>query len=141
MSLACVLDCSLAMSWCFADERTPETVEILRLVTRRGAIIPGHWRLEVANVLAIAEQRKRLTPAKSGEFIDMLSTLDLHLDREAEAARHAFSELLPLCRAYGLTSYDAGYLELARRSRLPLASLDDELRAAAKKLGIKTLGR
>lgn len=42
--------------------------------------------------------------------------------------------------AYGLTSYDAVYLELALRRQLPLATLDRELRAAANSLGIELLG-
>jgi len=48
---------------------------------------------------------------------------------------------LPLCRAHRLTSYDAIYLDLAQRGRLPLSTLDEPLRKAAKKLGVKLLGK
>jgi predicted nucleic acid-binding protein len=40
-----------------------------------------------------------------------------------------------------IASYDAGYLELALRRHLPLASLDDDLRQAAIALGIPVLGK
>lgn len=40
---------------------------------------------------------------------------------------------------HGLTVYDAAYLDLAIRLRLPLATLDDDLRREAKKARIKLL--
>jgi predicted nucleic acid-binding protein len=40
---------------------------------------------------------------------------------------------------YGLTAYDAVYLELAQRRKLPLATLDDDLRKAAKKAKVKLI--
>jgi predicted nucleic acid-binding protein len=36
-----------------------------------------------------------------------------------------------LAEQYRLTAYDAAYLELARRTGLPLATLDGDLRKAA----------
>ena len=42
-------------------------------------------------------------------------------------------------RESGLTAYDAAYLELARRRKLPLATLDAKMRAAAEKAGIEVL--
>jgi predicted nucleic acid-binding protein len=56
-----------------------------------------------------------------------------------EGPAKAFAELLPLCRAHHLTSYDAVYLELAMRAQLPLATLDVDLAKAAKKSGVKLL--
>jgi len=92
----------------------------------------------VANVLALAERRRRITAAASEEFLKLLGVLDIEVD-EATADR-TFAHILPLCRNHNLTSHDAAYLELAVRRRLPLASFDSELRAGARKLGIKTLG-
>ena len=37
---------------------------------------------------------------------------------------------------YGLTVYDAAYLELAIREGLPLATLDHDLRKAARASGV-----
>jgi predicted nucleic acid-binding protein len=44
--------------------------------------------------------------------------------------------VLSLARAYRLSAYDAAYLELALRRGLPLATLDDKLRAAASAAGV-----
>jgi predicted nucleic acid-binding protein len=46
------------------------------------------------------------------------------------------AESLAVAREYGLTMYDASYLELARRSDLPLATIDRRLEAAARRSGI-----
>jgi predicted nucleic acid-binding protein len=48
---------------------------------------------------------------------------------------------LPLVLAYGLTAYNAAYLELALRKHYPLATLDKNLIAAARKEGIQVLGQ
>jgi predicted nucleic acid-binding protein len=41
-----------------------------------------------------------------------------------------------LARTYGLSAYDAACLELSLRNRMPLATLDEKLRKAAKRAGI-----
>ena len=139
MSAAFVLDCSLTMTWAFGDEATATSFTILDRLEVEAAVVPAHWFLEVTNVLAMAEKRKRITASKSAEFLTLLRTLDIQTD--TETAERAFAHLLPLCRNHGLTSYDAAYLELATRQQLPLASLDDDLRRSAKKLGITVLGK
>jgi predicted nucleic acid-binding protein len=45
-----------------------------------------------------------------------------------------------LAERFGLSAYDAAYLELAQRHQLPLASLDRDLRSAATALGVTVLG-
>jgi predicted nucleic acid-binding protein len=41
---------------------------------------------------------------------------------------------------FGLTLYDAAHLELAQRLALPLATLDQDLRAVARAIGLEALG-
>jgi predicted nucleic acid-binding protein len=134
-----ILDCSMAMAWCFADESTPETVRVQDRLVAEAAVVPAHWFLEVANVLAMAENRKRISPEDSSQFVQLLSLLDIQIDEEA--SRRAFHHLLPLCRKHGLTSYDAAYLDLMLRRQAPLASLDEPLRKAAMSLGMEVLGK
>jgi len=52
----------------------------------------------------------------------------------------AWSDTLTLADRFNLTLYDASYLELAQRLKLPLATLDADLRSAATALGIGLLG-
>ena len=139
MNTAFVVDCSITMTWLFKDEATPKTAELLNRLTSETALVPAWWLVEVTNVLALAERKGRITVAQSGAFIADLGKLDIEQDDGAPG--RAFSHLLPLCRTHQLTSYDAIYLDLAVRRHLPLATLDADLRRAAKKLGVKLLGQ
>ncbi len=133
-----VVDSSVALAWCFGNEATPATRALLQRMGGEAALLPAWWFLELTNVLALAERKGRITPAKVAEFIALIDGFDLEIDEEG--AGRAFTHLLPLCRSHRLTSYDAIYLDLALRRELPLATLDDPLRKAAKKLGVKVLG-
>ena len=138
MSAAFVVDCSVAMAWLFPDEATPRTAALLNRLAIDSALVPAWWFIEITNVLAMAERKRRITPSQSDAFIADLSKLAI--ERDIEAPDRAFTHLLPLCRAHRLTSYDAIYLELAIRRSLPLATLDGDLRSAAKKLRVQLLG-
>lgn len=137
MSAAFVVDCSVAMTWLFNDEATPKTAALLNRLSTETALVPAWWFIEVTNVLAIAERKRRITHAQSDAFLADLGKLGIEQDDEAPA--RAFTHLLTLCRTHGLTSYDAMYLDLAIRRNLPLATLDDDLRKSAKKLGVRLL--
>jgi predicted nucleic acid-binding protein len=139
MTPALIIDCSMTMSWCFSDEANARSSEILDRLATEAALVPSHWSLEVINVLVMAEKRKRISHADSMQFLNLLAALDIQTDPETSI--RAFDHLPPLCRAHGLSSYDAAYLELALRRNLPLASLDDDLRKAAIKLGMQVLGK
>jgi predicted nucleic acid-binding protein len=139
MSASFIVDCSLAMAWLFKDEATSHTARLLRRLDSESMLVPALWFLELTNVMVLAERHRRITVAESAEFILELSKLDIEID--AESPERTFEALLPLCRIYRLTSYDAAYLELAVRRRLPLATLDGPLRKAARRVGVKLLGR
>lgn len=99
------------------------------------ALVPMTWGLEVANVIAKAELKALVTEARSGEFLEMLEDLDIEVDPVTFA--HALSDTLQLAWRYKLSAYDASYLELALRSGMSLATLDEDLQKAAKKAGVK----
>jgi predicted nucleic acid-binding protein len=135
---AFVVDCSIAMAWLFHDEGTPKTSVLLNRLSSETALVPAWWFIEITNVLAMAERKGRITPAQSDAFIADLSKLAI--ERDDEAPNRAFTHLLALCRTHRLTSYDAIYLDLAIRRNLPLATLDNDLRRTARKLGVGLLG-
>lgn len=91
----------------------------------------------MANAAATAERKGRIRPAHTEAFRALLSRLEIESD--LEAPERAFTHVLPLCRAHGVTAYDAVYLELALRRGLPLATLDGAMGQAARKLGLKLL--
>ena len=98
-------------------------------------IVPGIWSLEVANVIARAETKFGLAEARSADFLHALQQMQIQTD--AITHQLAFGDIVQLARRYNLSAYDAAYLELALRTGLPLATLDDALRKAGKKAGVQ----
>ncbi len=136
--MSLVLDASLTLSWFFKDERTPGADAVLTEVTEKGAVVPSLWRLEVANALQMALRRKRIDAAFRDSALTQLSRLSITADPDMDT--YAWTVTLQLADRFQLTLYDAAYLELAGRRRLPLATLDRELRDASAALGIALLG-
>lgn len=136
--MSLVIDASLTMTWYFDDETTPATDAVLDRVVETGASVPGLWRLEVANALQSALRRKRISPEYRDESLAELAQLPIAVDADTDT--YAWTTTLSIAERFGLTIYDATYLELARRRSLPLATLDKELRAAAATLDVTLLG-
>jgi predicted nucleic acid-binding protein len=133
-----VLDPSLALSWYFEDERTPAADALLDRVADQGATVPGLWRLEIVNGLRTAIRRKRIDMVFRDRAIAQLARLPITVDPDTD--HYAWTTTLQLADRFGLTPYDAAYLELAQRRTLPLATLDESLRAAAPAVGVQLLG-
>ena len=96
--------------------------------------MPSLWPLEVANVVAKSQRLQKITLAQASAFIELLDKLDIVVD--ANSAQRALHDTLDLARQFGLSAYDAAYLELALREGLPLATLDARLQAAAREAGV-----
>jgi predicted nucleic acid-binding protein len=133
-----VLDCSIVMAWYFVDESDAYADLVARQLPDRSAFVPMNWPLEVANTLIVGERRKRSTQAQASRMIAYLAALPISVDDETNV--RAWNTTLDLARQQGLTAYDAAYLELALRRGLPIASLDDQLKAAAQAVGVPIYG-
>ena len=133
-----IVDNSVALAWCFEDEQTPPIMDLLDRVAETGAFAPSLWPLEALNDLLTAERRKRIDPRQRHRLTNMLRALPITLD--SETADQAWTTSVRLAERYRLSVYDAAYLELAQRRRLPLASLDVDLIKAARALGMTLLG-
>jgi predicted nucleic acid-binding protein len=129
-----VLDGSVTLAWYFADEADPYANAVVGRFPAAQAVVPTIWPLEVANALLMGERRKRSTVAQATKWTGYLSSLPITVDSETSV--RAWGDVLTLARAQNLTAYDAAYLELALRRGLPLATLDDKLKAAAAAVGV-----
>lgn len=137
-----VLDNSVTMRWFFGDGLPQDmayAAQVLEAMSDTGARVPATWGLEVSNVIARAEARELVTVAHSEAFLGLLG--DLEIEADDATYSHALSGTLDLARRYRLSAYDASYLELALRARLPLATLDGDLRKAAAKAGVPRFSR
>jgi predicted nucleic acid-binding protein len=136
--MSLVLDSSMTLAWYFEDEQTPAAMKVLREVAANGAVVPSLWRLEIANGLQVALKRKRISAAYRDVSLNDLGSLAISSD--AETDRHAWTATLRLSDRFGLTMYDAAYLELSGRLGLPLATLDVQLASAATASAIPLRG-
>lgn len=133
-----VLDSSAALAWIYGDETTRAIRQVFDMIVEDGALVPELWRLEVANSLTVAVRRQRIGVEFRDAALGDLALLDIAID--PGTGIQAWSATLRLADRFRLTLYDAVYLELAERTSLPLASLDDDLRVAARTLGVPLLG-
>jgi predicted nucleic acid-binding protein len=136
--MSLILDSSVTLAWLLGEETTSAVQTVFDRIVRAGAWVPSLWRLEVANTLHMAARRKRVTEVFRDDSLTDLDLLPISIDPETD--RQAWGTTVQLATSSGLTVNDASYLELAIRRHLPLATLDRELRVAAKASGVKLLG-
>jgi predicted nucleic acid-binding protein len=136
--MSLVLDSSVTLARVLSDETTAAVERIFDLVSEGGAWVPGLWRLEVANALEMGVRRGRHTADFRDSTLADLSLLTIRIDPESD--RQAWGATLRLAERHRLTLYDAAYLEIALRRGLPLATLDQELRAAASNEKLQLIG-
>jgi predicted nucleic acid-binding protein len=129
-----IMDCSTTMSLLFADEDSVKAVEMALFQEDCNVIVPPLWFYEVSNTLCTALKSKRIEQSEVIEIKILLAALKIQVDEPS--AKLAWSHVLDIACSYGLTSYDAAYLELSLRRQLPLATLDKGLQKAAKKSGV-----
>ncbi|HSZ63684.1 MAG TPA: type II toxin-antitoxin system VapC family toxin [Terriglobales bacterium] len=133
-----VLDASVVLTWCFPDENSVVAQRVAEMFKQGDtAIAPSFWPHEVLNALLVGEKRKRISKELVRSFLDDLATLPVVLERFP--AGIIFERVQQLSREHGLTAYDAAYLDLALNSRLPLATLDEDLRRACKKARVRSV--
>ena len=129
----------MTLAWIYSDETSPAIQQVHDLVIASEAWVPAIWRLEVGNSLLTAVRRHRITAAFRDAALSDLLALRVMSDTETDT--HAWSSTIQIADLHKLTLYDASYLELAQRRRLPLATLDEELRAAAAASDVMLLGK
>jgi predicted nucleic acid-binding protein len=135
-----ILDASVTLSWLLKDTAAREAAYPFTILNSlrddgAGGIVPLTWGLEIANVIARCEAKGLVSEAQSESFIALLEGIPIEVDPDTFA--HVLSDTLQLARRYRLSSYDASYLELALREAVPIATLDEDLRRAATKAGVK----
>ncbi len=133
-----VIDASVTLSWCFPDEQTTMSLDVLdRLKGGQEALVPSFWPVEVLNVLLLGERKGRIALEQTTAFFDLLRSLNPKIDHAS--LEQVAGPVQIICRDYRLTPYDALYVELAQRSGYPLATLDQAQRDAAAALGVRCL--
>lgn len=131
-----VLDCSVSAAWFLKDESSPDADRYLDLLANGEAVVPALWVVETSNVLVMAERRKRIAREDAERAMELLDQLPIVIDVDGA---QSMPRLFSMSSECGIAAYDASYLEVAKRLRLPLASLDRGQRAAAGKAKVRLL--
>jgi predicted nucleic acid-binding protein len=129
-----VIDASVVIAWAFKEEHANAELSFARIQTEE-AIVPALWWYELRNVLVLGERQGRLTERETARFLRDLSRFAITMD-----SLHSEIQIMTLARRHRLTVYDAAYLELAQREAVPLATLDEELAAAARAEQVALIG-
>ena len=127
-----VVDCPVAARWLLSDEATAHTDAVFERLNGEDAVVPALFVSELANVFLKLSRQRLLSPEVAAEAVQKIAALGLEVDHTPPASDRLFH----LAAQYGLSTYDATYLELALRRGLPLACWDGGLQAAAEKAGL-----
>ena len=133
-----VFDASFVGPQIIPDEKDPDIDKIYQKIKHDDEKqVPQLFWYEITNLFKNLERRRRYSNDRVMEFYQTLATISLICDRETGIEYS--KKLLRLCNDYNLSSYDAAYLELAERKNATLCTLDESLRAAAKKYGVPVI--
>lgn len=127
-----VVDCSVAARWLLPDEATNYTDAVFDLLNEHEAIVPTLFLSEFSNVFIKLSRQRKLTSALALGAVQRFGALGLEVDRDTPSPERIFT----LADQYGLSAYDATYLELALRRGLPLACWDGALKTASERAGL-----
>jgi len=129
----------MALSWVLPDEGSATADQFFSSFSPQTLLwVPALWWYEVANVLAMAERKKRLRRADLAQAIELFARLPVRTD--PLLGSDALRRFRSLAHEQTLSAYDASYLELAQRRGLGLATLDKPLAQAAHKTGVSLFG-
>ena len=134
---AFVLDASVAIAGLAPDEGNRACEALLDQAFVRAVAAPALWYIEVANISLVKLRRGLLLPEEHRAILTDMANLRVECDteflfRQCEAAS-------ALALHHKLSAYDAAYLELALRLKIPLATLDRALARAAREAGAEVL--
>ena len=120
-----IIDASLAMNWYLTDEQDREySISVFAALGQREILVPSLWIYEISNVLLVAQRRSRISVERIQFVLETVTGFNLRID---EIVPESALRLSRLALQHGLTIYDAAYLDLALRSRAPIATKDKAL--------------
>lgn len=132
-----VLDTSFTLALVLEEEEQDRVAEAMRSLNGQNVLVPPLWFYEVSNALLTNQKRGRLQERDKVRAVGFLRSLPISVDSDCNS--RALEEILVIARAHSLTVYDATYLDLAMRSGLPLATLDNALIRVSQTMGVELL--
>ncbi len=132
-----VVDASLMIGWLLREPEVQFARPIRQTLPEQTLIVPSHWPVEIANALRTNVRRRRIDAQDLDLLVEQLSALEIVVEHAAETEQLA--TLVRFALSEGLTANDAAYVTLAKRMGAPLATLDEDMRAAARRNDVMLL--
>jgi len=129
-----VVDASLMVAWLLQEDDVLIVPEVCQSLPEQDIFVPSHWPIEVANALLTNVRRRRITIDKVDSILDALGIFRIMIDTPITIDQ--MSDLTHFAASQKLTVYDASYVHLAFEENAPLATLDQDMRQAARQLNI-----
>lgn len=123
-----VVDASLAAAW-YLEPDHPLGRSVFAEVLGGGAMVPGNFFAEVAQSLLRATRLGRIRDEEMHGAVESLALLDIAVEPAT------LSAMIALASKHSLSSYDAGYLCVAKLRGVALATIDAQLARAAQAEG------
>jgi len=112
----------------------PEREKVIKLTKGAKIICPDVISYEIANSLTKMMKKKIINKEH------MLTMFGYYEKIIIKQANIDFMQVLEIAWSYKIYSYDACYLELAKRLKLPLLTFDNQMAIIGKEMGINILG-
>ena len=125
-------DASVAAAWCFRDELGSAKADaVMARVSAETCVVPGIFWDEIRNILVVKDRRGRIETEATERHLYRLRTLPLITDQEQDDF-----QTVALAPRYGLSDYDAAYLETFKRRRAEVVTLDLKLAKSKVREGL-----
>lgn len=133
-----VLDNSINTRLLWPDAESPENNRYALKVIQQAAAgsvfhVPTIWHYEAAHVAATLVRTGQVSQATAVRYFEQVALLPVTTDTPSHA--HAATATFTLSIQFGLSVYDAAYLELVLRVGGALATNDKQLRTATLRAG------
>jgi predicted nucleic acid-binding protein len=131
-----VVDASLSGAWFLPDEGAGLADRVLEqaLAGVYSLCAPEIWVYEMLNLLVTAVRRGRMDESRMAPALAAFEALPV--TRYGHTSLLSRRRVTSLATQFGLSAYDAAYLELADRLHCPLLTQDQALGEAASRLGL-----
>lgn len=125
------------LAWLFREPALASRPQIQLILTQETLLVPAHWPAEIGNALVVNARRGRISEDDLASIIEGLRAFAV--SPQAPPDTEYFEPLLRFAQTHRLTFYDAVYVQLALETESTLATLDEDMRKAALRLGLKLL--
>jgi predicted nucleic acid-binding protein len=129
-----VLDLSVAIQWLLGGSGAIDPFKVMNRLPNTLPLVSYPWPGQMAEEVLAASRAGKVSAERADRFLSRFDSFSFLID--AERLDLVWPSVLSTARQYRLRTGPAAALELAVRTKLPLAAIDTRLLAAAPRAGV-----